>query len=165
MGHAPDWMRQSYGKVKKMADGGSVNLPDIESDNAPDDTTISPYAYKDLRGVDNVGANVTRNLGGGNKVMVDGAIGGYSGRDEEGRKANETNTWHRLGYAKELEGDREIGAGVSGYSYRGERAGESFKGGEAASTGDVRYRDGSNEYGASYTPEGKRVQITFRKRF
>ena len=164
MGHAPDWMRQSYGKVKKMADGGSAGLPDIETET-PDDTTVSPYAFKDLRGVDNIGANVTRNLGGGNKVMVDGSIGGYRSSDQYGDKVSETNTWHRLGYAKELEGDRELGAGVSGYSYRGERGGESFKGGETAATGDVRYRDGNNEFGASYTPEGKRVQVTFRKRF
>lgn len=26
MGHAPDWMRQQYGKVKHMADGGEAEL-------------------------------------------------------------------------------------------------------------------------------------------
>ncbi len=166
MGNKPDWVGQSYKKdeILKLADG-SANLPDIDSDNAPSGTSISPYAFKDVRGVDNVGANVTQNLGGGNKVMVDASVGGYRGVDEAGRKSSETNTWHRLGYSKELEGDREIGAGVSGYSYRGERGGESFKGGEAAATGDVRYRDADTEYGVSYTPEGKRVQITFRKKF
>lgn len=162
MGHAPDWMRQSFGKVKHMADGGA--LPDIELDETSD-ISISPYAFKDVRGVDNVGGNVTKELGGGHKVMVDASVGGYRGKDEYGKPVSETNTWHRLGYAKELEGDREVGAGVSGYTYRGERSGESFKGGEAASTGDVRYRDGSTEYGASYTPEGRRVMLTFRKRF
>jgi len=166
MGEAPDWMRQSYkkGEILKLADG-SANLPDIDSDNTPNDTSISPYAFKDVRGVDNVGANVTRNLGDGNKVMVDASVGGYLGRDEANRKSSEMNTWHRLGYSKELEGDREIGAGVSGYSYRGERGGESFKGGDVAATGDVRYRDADTEYGVSYTPEGKHVRVTFRKKF
>ena len=36
MGHAPDWMRQSYGKVRKMADGGAVF--DAESDGYDYDT-------------------------------------------------------------------------------------------------------------------------------
>ena len=162
MGHAPDWMRKHYGKVRKMADGGA--LPDIESDDSKS-LSVSPYTFKDMRGVDNIGANVTKDLGGGNKVMADASIGGYRARDEYGDKSNETNTWHRLGYSKELNGDLELGAGISGYSYRGTKGGHSFEGGDPASTADVRYRSGTTEVGAAYTPEGKRVRITFRKRF
>ena len=37
MGHCPDWQRQSYKKVKKMADGGDPSIPDLgynpESEN------------------------------------------------------------------------------------------------------------------------------------
>lgn len=162
MGHAPDWMRKHYGKVRKMADGGA--LPDIESDDRSD-TSVNPYAFKDMRGVDNIGANVTQNLGDGNKVMVDASVGGYRGTDQFGNKFSETNRWHRLGYSKELEGDREVGVGISGYGYRGERGGEKFSGSNDVSTGDIRYRDGDAEYGINYTPEGKQVRVTFRKRF
>jgi hypothetical protein len=41
MGHAPDWMRQSYAKVKHMADGGEANLQSIESDEG-----LAPYGFR-----------------------------------------------------------------------------------------------------------------------
>jgi hypothetical protein len=41
MGYAPDWMRQSYRKVKHMADGGEASLQDIESKEG-----LAPYGFR-----------------------------------------------------------------------------------------------------------------------
>jgi hypothetical protein len=157
-------MRNNYSKVKRMADGGDPRLPNIDADDTRD-TQVDTYSFSDVRGVPNVGGRIAKDLGDGNKVSLEGSVGGFSEKDEYGKNVSELNRYHRLGYSKELEGDREIGVGVSGYGYKGERGGYKFEGSNDLSTGDVHYRSGDTEVGASYTPEGKRVQITFRKRF
>ena len=45
MGHAPDWMRQSFAKIKKLADGGQ-GLQDIESDEG-----LAPYGFRHAESV------------------------------------------------------------------------------------------------------------------
>lgn len=162
MGYVPDWQRQSYTKVRKMADGGE--LPEIDADENKR-TEFDTYGYTNARGVPNVGGKITHDLGGGNRLSVEGSVGGITGKDQNGQKFSDMNRWHRIGYSKDLGGDREVGVGVSGYGYRGERAGEKYSGGNDLATGDVRYRSGDAEYSASYTPENKGVRLTFRKRF
>lgn len=41
MGHAPDWMRQSFAKVSKMADGGEAEVLNVESADG-----LAPYGFR-----------------------------------------------------------------------------------------------------------------------
>lgn len=165
MGYVPSWARDNHCKVSKYADGGGPELPDLGEEEDRPTTTVQPYAGADPRGVPNVGANVQTKIGEGTKLSLDLGMGGNSYRDGAKGTVSEMNRFHRVGVSKDIGGDREIGAGVSGYGFSGEREGQKWSGGKDIASGDVRYRDGNTELGASYSPEGKAVRLTFRKRF
>lgn len=167
MGYVPSWARDNYCKTDKYADGGGPELPDLgEPMEERPSTTMQPYANvnPDTK-IPMGGVNVQHDIGNGTKLSLD--LGGGANSYRDGKKGNvsEMNRFHRLGVSQDIGGDREIGVGVSGYGYSGEREGQRWSGGNDLSSGDIRYREGNTELGASYTPENKAVRLTFRKRF
>ena len=164
MGHAPDWMRQSYGKVKKMADGGSADLPDM-GEPMQDRPRLQggAGAYKTLDDRDAIGGGASYELGNGDKLTAGGGVSYATGPDKS--KMSDVSGGYRVGYAKNLGEGKELDVGTTGYRYRSRRGDQVFSGGEDANSIDVRYRDKEDEYGIGYEPGTKRVLLSVRKRF
>ena len=152
MGHAPSWMRKSYGKVKKFADGGDVEAPSRLTGNA--------NVYQEPNGANGIGGSLSYELDNGDKLTASGG-GSYIAAD----KKSDLNAGYRVGYAKKLDEDKELDIGTTGYKYKSKRGDETYSGGKDLDSVDVRYRDKDSEYGVGYSPEGRRVQLTMRKRF
>lgn len=163
MGYVADWNRKSFAKVAKLADGGTPDMPEPEEQRPRLQAGGGGGQTPDGR--QTVGGFVSYDVGDGDKISIEGGGSADSFKSKGNGNRSSAGGGYRLGYTKELDGDKSIGVGTSGYRYSGESEGQKYHGGKDFNGVDVRYRDKDAEYSAGYDMESKRAQVTYRKRF
>ena len=98
-----------------------------------------------------------------NNIRVQGGGAKFKNQDVDGYGAG-----GRIGYRKKLDKDSEVEVGVSGTKHSVKAGGRKFAD-EKITGGDITYRKGDSSYSARYSdsgmPDGKRIDLTYRKAF
>jgi hypothetical protein len=150
MGHRPDWQRQSYKKVKHMADGGDPSLHDTEYDSRNDNYEAPVevnYSGADDSGVYSGQGRIghTRHFDDDQSVNMGVSGSHWVGRGQKGSRIDSLDATYR-----------NKGASI-GASYSPED--KSIQSIRAGHSGDY------GNFNLEYKPKDKRVQFTFYKEF